>query len=301
MTGVLISWTLTRIGAMNRLLIAGYGDIARRLAALLSPDVEVRGLSRGRGHDLDLPETIADIAGWADSVLHLAPPPGAGAADTRTANLLTALDSQGILAGAAKLPQRIVYASTSGVYGDCGGARIDEDRPTAPLTARARRRVDAEQQLARWCSVRGVALVVLRVPGIYAADRLPVQRLRDLVPVLREEDDVYTNHIHAEDLARIALRALEPAAPPGTYNASDDSELKMGDWFDLLADRLGLPRPPRIARAEADGRIPAASLSFMSESRRLVNRRMKQQLGVSLRYPTVREGLNSPGRAPGAP
>jgi nucleoside-diphosphate-sugar epimerase len=160
-----------------------------------------------------------------------------------------------------------------------------------PQTDRARRRVDAEHQLALWCSEHGVALVILRVPGIYAADRLPLERLRAGTPVLREEDDVYTNHVHAEDLASIVVRALEDAAPGGTYNASDDSEIRMGDWFDLVAQRAGLPRPPRIARAEATGRISPELLSFMSESRRLANRRMKENLGVRLRFPTVFEGV----------
>jgi nucleoside-diphosphate-sugar epimerase len=198
----------------------------------------------------------------------------------RTANLLAALEKARIL------PSRVVYVSTSGVYGDCNGARIDESRPLAPQTARARRRVDAEQQLALWCSSRNVSLVLLRVPGIYAADRLPLERLRARTPVLRAEDDVYTNHIHADDLAAIARRALADDAPDGVYNASDDTRMKMGDWLDLVADTAGLRRPPRVARAAL-----TESNDFMSESRRLDNTRMKQVLGVRLRYPTVHEGL----------
>jgi len=224
-------------------------------------------------------------------VLHCAPPPATGTADTRTRNLLSALAKGGIL------PARVVYVSTSGVYGDCGGARVDESRAVHPQTERARRRVDAERQLALWCSERGVTLVILRAPGIYAAERLPLERLRLGTPVLREEDDVYTNHIHAEDLAGIVARALEDAAPGGIYNASDDSEIRMGDWFDLVAGRAGLPRPPRIARSEAQGRVAPELLSFMSESRRLANRRMKEGLGVRLRYRTVFEGVPRPGEA----
>ncbi len=189
------------------------------------------------------------------------------------------------------LPTRFVYISTSGVYGDCGGALVDEMRAVNPQSPRARRRVDAEAQLALWCNLRGVALVILRAPGIYAADRLPLERLRAGTPVLRDADDVYTNHIHADDLAAICVRALEDAAPGGIYNASDDSLLKMAAWFDLVADRAGLPRPPRIARADAAGRVPPELLSFMSESRRLDNTRLKRTLGVRLRYPTAKEGL----------
>ena len=218
-------------------------------------------------------------------MLHCAPPPQAGEYDTRTSNLLAALERRRIL------PIRFVYISTSGVYGDCGGALVDESRPVNPQSTRAKRRVHAEEQLAHWCTRHGVALIVLRAPGIYAADRLPLERLRAGTPVLLAQDDVHTNHIHAEDLAAVCARALDDDAPAGTYNASDDTHLTMGEWFDLVADRSGLPRPPRIPRSEAAQRIPPALLSFMRESRRLDNRRLKRVLGVRLRYPTVSEGL----------
>lgn len=269
---------------MHTLLLAGYGDIARRAALRLEARYALVPLARRYGTDLDRPETLASLPP-AHAVLHCAPPPSAGVTDPRTTHLLAALAKGRIL------PARLVYVSTSGVYGDCAGAYVDESRGVHPQTDRARRRVDAERQLAQWCSERGVALAILRAPGIYAADRLPLERLRAGTPVLRAEDDVYTNHIHAEDLAAIAVRALEDAASAGIYNASDDSEIRMGEWFDLLAARSGLPRPPRIARAEAAGRIAPALLSFMSESRRLVNRRIKEELGVRLRYPTVYDGV----------
>jgi nucleoside-diphosphate-sugar epimerase len=236
------------------------------------------------GYDLDRAESLAQLP-HADVLLHCAPPPGEGQVDLRTANLLSALEKRRIL------PARLVYVSTSGVYGDCAGARIDESWPLAPATDRARRRADAEQRLTRWTSARGIALVVLRAPGIYAAERLPLARVRAGMPVLRPQDDVYTNHIHADDLAMIACRALEDSAPPGAYNASDDTVMRMGDWLDLIADMHRLPRAPRISRTEAQTRLPANLLSFMSESRQLDNRRLKQLLGVRLRYPTVHHGL----------
>jgi nucleoside-diphosphate-sugar epimerase len=270
--------------SVKRLLIAGYGDIARRARPLLENRFEIRTLSRAQGMDLDRPESLGALAA-ADAVLHCAPPPPVGYSDTRTANLLIALERTRIL------PSRFVYVGTSGVYGDCSGALVDETRLPNPQSARARRRADAESRLALWCKSHSIALVVLRAPGIYAADRLPLERLRAGTPALRDADDVYSNHIHADDLAAICARALEEDAPAGTYNASDDSQMKMGDWFDLVADRAGLQRPPRIARAEAAGRLPAELLSFMSESRRLGNARLKQALGIRLRYPTVREGL----------
>jgi nucleoside-diphosphate-sugar epimerase len=146
--------------------------------------------------------------------------------------------------------------------------------------------VDAESQLAQWCTAHGAKLVILRAPGIYAADRLPLERLRAGGAVLRAQDDVYTNHIHADDLAAIARRALEEDAPEGVYNACDDTRLRMADWLDLVADRTGLPRPPRVARDAL-----AEVNDFMSESRRLDNTRMKRVLGIRLRYSTVHEGL----------
>ncbi len=269
---------------MKRLLIAGCGDVARRALPALGLRFEIRVLSRSEGADLDSPASLAAFEP-ADAVLHCVPPPSTGTADTRTANLLAALESRRIL------PTRFVYISTSGVYGDCGGALVDESRAANPQSARAKRRADAEERLALWCSSRGVALLVLRAPGIYAADRLPLERLRAGMPVLRDADDVYTNHIHAGDLASCCLRALEEDAPAGIYNASDDTRLKMGEWFDLVADHAGLPHPPRVARSEAAGSMPPELLSFMNESRRLDNRRLKQVLGVQLRFPTVRQGL----------
>jgi nucleoside-diphosphate-sugar epimerase len=263
---------------VKQLLVAGFGDIARRAAPELERAFRVERLARRFGRDLDRPETLA--LGGAHAVLHCAPPPASGDADPRTANLLAAL------AKASILPARIVYVSTSGVYGDCGGALVDESRPPAPRTPRAQRRADAERQLTAWCSARRAKLVILRAPGIYAADRLPLERLRAGRPALRAEDDVYTNHIHADDLASIACRALEDNAPEGIYNACDDTRMKMGEWLDLVADSAGLPRPPRVPRAAL-----AEANDFMNESRRLDNTRMKQVLGMKLRYPTVHEGL----------
>jgi nucleoside-diphosphate-sugar epimerase len=283
---------------MNRLLIVGCGDIALRALPQLARNYQVFGLVRGVAQadriaalgaipvtgDLDNPATLAALAGAADLVLHLAPPGESGERDQRSANLIAALST--------RPPERMVYISTSGVYGDCDGAWVDEDRPLAPQTVRALRRVDAERSLLAWGEQSGLAVTVLRVPGIYAAERLPLAHLRRGAPVLRAEDDVYPNHIHADDLAAVCLAALERGVAGRAYNASDDSEIKMGDYFDLVADRVRLPRAPRVARAAAEaGAIAEGLLSFMRESRRLVNTRMKAELGVHLRYPSVYEGV----------
>ncbi len=284
---------------MKNLLVVGAGDVAARALPVLAPGWRVTALVRAAAKgealaragaaavvaDLDEPASLAALAQEWDAVLHLAPPPDTGSTDPRTRNLVAALES------ARMLPRRFVYISTSGVYGDCGGDWVDEERPVNPTTPRAARRVDAEGTLLAWGERSGVAVSVLRVPGIYATDRLPLERLRRGTPVLRDEDDVYTNHIHADDLASICEVALRAAMPGRVYNVSDDSHLKMGEYFDLVADRNGLPRPPRVPRAEAQKLISPTLLSFMSESRRLVNRRMKEELGVVLAYPTVREGV----------
>jgi nucleoside-diphosphate-sugar epimerase len=287
---------------MNTLLIVGFGDIAKRALAPLAEHFSVAALVRPErmaeasafpaaqftAGDLDDPASLAPLARGFSHIVHLAPPATRGIADPRTAHLLAAL------AVGRSPPQRLVYISTSGVYGDCGGEWVDEQRPVNPLSDRARRRVDAERSILAFGSTHGVRTVILRVPGIYAGDRMPLARLRTGTPVLRAEDDVYTNHIHAVDLVQIVVTALTHADAEGVYNACDDSALKMGEWLDLLADRAGLPRPPRIARAEAAQRIPAPLFSFMSESRRLVNKRIKEQLAVRLRYPTVFDGIAIP-------
>ena len=286
------------------LLIVGCGDVGLRVLPLvqarwrvlaLTSSPERLALLRARGAvpllgNLDEPATLGRLGGLgrlADAVLHLAPPPGQGTTDPRTRALLAALARGGRV-------RRLVYASTSGVYGDCAGARFDESRAAHPTTDRARRRVDAEAQVRWFGRSTGATVSVLRIPGIYAIDRPgghPRDRLLRATPVLAADEDVYTNHIHADDLARACVAALTRGRPQRIYHASDDTELKMGDYFDLAARLCGLPPPPRVTRAEAASTLGAMQMSFMSESRRLDNRRLKRELGLRLRYPTVEQGL----------
>ena len=286
---------------MRRLFIIGCGDVALRLVSLVRGRYRIYALARStnrfatlRAHgitpvrgDLDRPDTLDAIAGLAHDVVHFAPPPPHGIHDSRTAHLVAAL------ARGTSLPQRLVYISTSGVYGDCAGALIAETQPVRPHTDRARRRADAERRLRVWGARTGVRVAILRVPGIYAADRLPLARLRSATPALRPEDDTFINHVHADDLARMVLAALHRSQPNRSYNAADDAPQRMGDYFDLVADRFGLTRPVRISRADAAARLPDNLLSFMSESRRLVNRRVKAELRLRLLYPTVEHGLRA--------
>jgi nucleoside-diphosphate-sugar epimerase len=278
------------------LLIVGCGDVGLRVLRLLRGRFRVLALSssparvpdlRAAGAvpllgDLDDATSLGRLAALADAVLHLAPPPGQGETDPRTRQLLRAL------ARSARL-QRLVYASTSGVYGDAGGARIDETRALNPATDRARRRVDAEARVRHHGRAFGVRASVLRVPGIYALDRPggdPRDRVKRGAPVLVPGDDVYTNHIHADDLARACVAALMRGAPQRIYHASDCSETLMGEHFDAVADAFGLPRPPRLTRAEAARVLSPVQMSFLAESRRLDNRRLREELRLRLLYPT---------------
>ncbi len=274
-----------------RLLILGCGDVGMRLLPLLrerfrvfavTSDPERRAELRSAGAvpvlaDLDQPATLKRLAGLATRVVHLAPPPSEGKHDKRTRNLCAILPE-----GA-----RMVYVSTTGVYGDCAGALIDETRPVAPHNARARRRVDAEGVLRQWARRTGSTVAILRVPGIYARDRLPLKRIEQGTPALLASDDVFTNHIHADDLAHAIACALYKGLPGRTYNAVDDTQMKMADYFDTVADAFGLPRPPRLAREQLAAVVSPMLLSFMSESRRLRNTRLKRELGLRLRYPLV--------------
>ncbi len=267
----------------SRLLIVGCGDVGERVLRQLAGRYRVLALSSQPARR----EPLRRLGALAERVLHLAPPPGQGEDDPRTAALLRALARGGVV-------QRLVYGSTTGVYGDAQGARFDETRAVAPATDRARRRVAAEQRLRWYGRAFGACVSVLRIPGIYASDRpggAPRERVARGTPVLCAEDDVHTNHIHADDLARACIAALHRGRPQRVVHASDDTTLKMGDYFDLVADLAGLPRPPRIDRAAAHAQLSPAGYSFMSESRRLDNKRLKAELRVALRYPTVREGL----------
>lgn len=285
------------------LLIVGCGDVGLRVLKLLQGRWRVITLSsspqrlatlRSLGAlpllgNLDQPLTLGRLGGLADAVLHLAPPPPQGDEDPRTRALLAALARGGRV-------QRLVYASTSGVYGDCSGARFDETRAVRPASGRARRRVDAESRVRCFGRSTGARVSVLRIPGIYASDREgghPRNRLMRGTPVLQAQDDVYTNHIHADDLARICVKALTHGLPGRTYHASDSTELKMGDYFDLAAKLCNLPTPPRISRDQAAAVFSPMQLSFMGESRRLDNQRLLRELRLQLRYPTVTEGLTA--------
>jgi nucleoside-diphosphate-sugar epimerase len=291
----------------ERVLIIGCGDVGQRAARVMRPgrrsavlaltssperlaSLRAQGITPLLGN-LDEPGSLRRLAGLATRVLHLAPPPSAENADWRQDPRTRALVR--VLAQRSP-PATLVYGSTSGVYGDQQGRWVSETTAMNPHTPRAQRRVDAEASVHWLGRALGVRTTALRIPGIYAPGRsggTPHERLLRGTPVLLEADDVYTNHIHADDLARACVLALWRARPQRNVNVVDDTEMKMGDYFDLAADLYGLPRPPRVARQGAGEQLPLVLLSFMSESRRLLNQRMKAELRLQLLYPTVVEGL----------
>ena len=287
----------------SSLLIIGCGDVGLRVVHALGGRLRVFALTSSPARcdalraagvrpvvgNLDDPVSLGRLAGLADAVMYLAPPPATGRTDPRLRALLAALSRR-------KRPARVVYASTTGVYGDCRGERVTETRPLNATTDRARRRVDAEAHLRAWGRATGARVSVLRIPGIYANDReggRPQERVMRGTPVLAAEDDGYTNHIHADDLARACIAALWRGRPQRVVQVCDDSDMKTGDYYDLVADLSGLPRPARVARAQAGEHFSPAQWSFLNESRRLSNARMKRELRLVLQCPTIREGFSA--------
>lgn len=284
------------------LLLVGCGDVAHRAVSWLTHRFRILALVRNPAAmplwrqsgctpilaDIDDAQSLVNLPSRIQRVLYLAPPPDHGTSDTRMTQFLQALAQR-----RGSLPARLVYVSTSGVYGDCGGRSVDERTPLAPITDRARRRVDAETQLRHWERTQRSAVIVLRAPGIYAQNRLPINRLRERLPVLVAEEDVWTNHIHADDLARACCLALFRGRAGQVFNVVDDGRMKMGDYFDAVAYACGLPRPPRRSLEHLSRQVSEAQLSFMSESRQLDNQMMKKVLRLRLAYPTVSATLQT--------
>ena len=286
---------------MESVLIVGCGHVGRRVAVLLhARGQRVTGLVRSPasaaqlralGIDalcLDLDDGASPIprSGKFGGLCYLAPPPSSGVQDTRMRGFLESLDK-------TSLPRRIVYISTSAVYGDCRGDWITEEQPLQPATDRGRRRLDAERQLQAWAARHGVEWVILRVPGIYGPGKLPLERLRKGLPVLREAEAPYTNRIHADDLAAICVAALDSDHHNTVYNVSDGHPSTMTDYFFRVADAAGLPRPPVVTREEAQQVLSEGMLSFLQDSRRMSNQKLLLDLGVTLRYPDLETGLRS--------
>lgn len=284
----------------ERILIAGCGDIGLRVARLaLADGCEVAGLVRSAATgnrlralgalavmgDLDDPaQPVTDLPSRGATVIYTVPPPGGGESDPRVRVFCGSIEP-------GEEPRTLVYLSTTGVYGDQGGAFVTESTPPRAETSRAKRRLDAEQLLLAWGAHRQVRIVILRVAGIYGPGRLPLNRIQEGCPVLRTEESPYTSRIHADDLARICLAAAEHGAHGEIFNICDNEVSTMTDYFNAVADAFNLPRPAQVDRNEAKLRMPPLLYSYFSESRRIDNQRMRERLQVTLQYPDLRSGL----------
>ena len=286
---------------IDKVVIIGCGDVGVRVARLVQGcGGQVAALARSDAAalrlqgfgidpvpgDLDEPASLASLPMAGKLVFYLAPPPGGGPWDTRMRNFCAALDRE-------QAPARVVYISTSGVYGDCGGAWVTEETPGNPQTSRARLRLDAETVLREWAGPRAVAVVILRVTGIYGPGRLPLARLQQGAPVLCEAESPPTNRIHADDLALVCVAAAEKGEDGEVFNVSDGQPGTMTQYFNAAADLLGLPRPPQVTMAEAHEVMTPLMLSYLTETRRMDNRRMLERLGITLRYPDLKSGLQN--------
>ncbi|MFZ1535800.1 MAG: SDR family oxidoreductase [Chromatiaceae bacterium] len=235
----------------------------------------------------DLSTDALDGLDWAgEELFHLAPPPSDGVEDRLTRHLVASFRDAGH-------PRRLVYMSTTGVYGDCGGDWVDETRPAAPVADRSVRRWDAEETLRAWSLESGADLVILRVAGIYGPGRLPLERIRQGLPLAREEDSPWSNRIHADDLVAACVAAMARGESGRVYNLCDGHPSTMTDYFLRVADAAGLPRPPLLTLSEAAAVLSAGMLSYLAESRRLSNRRLREELGLIPRYPDLAAGLPS--------
>jgi len=289
------------ISATTDVLITGCGDIGERVAGLeRSAGRRVTGLIRSEASarrlraagiqplmaDLDVSASLRDLPVKNALIYYFAPPPGKGVTDPRMETFVSILDS-------SELPKRVVLISTTGVYGDCRGEWVTEDRPANPQADRAKRRLAAETVLRRWSEKNSVPIVILRVPGIYGRGYLPEERLRARDPVLHEEESPFSNRIHADDLARACFIAGHHANPGTLYNVSDGHPTTMTDFFYRVADAFGIPHPPAITLEQARRRLGAEMPSYLAESKRIDNRRMREELGVELIYPDLAAGLPS--------
>ena len=286
-------------GGMGRVFIVGCGYVGKRIAALCRErgeavaalcrkiegcrELEALGIEPLPG-DLDYPETLTGMPTAGAVVFYCAPPPGGGITEPRVQSFCNAIPP-------GSEPSRVIYLSTTGVYGDCGGAVVTEETPVNPETTRARRRVHAEETLAAWGAERGVPVVILRVPGIYGPGRLPIPQLQMGQPVLRSEEAPYSNRIHVDDLAAICLAAAQWCGASGLFNVGDGQGGTMTDYFNAVADAAGLPRPRQVTMEEARQVMHPLMLSYFGESRRVDTGKLRRELGVTLRYPTLEEGL----------
>ena len=280
----------------NPIIIIGCGYIGQLLATqLLKKQIPVRGIVRSETslaacaeknipcEIKNLDKTLVDIDLAEQRVIYLAPPSRSGKTDPRMYHFLKAVENHP--------PEKIVLISTTGVYGDCDGAWIDETASLYPTADRAFRRVDAERQVQQYCNRHALPLVILRVAGIYGPGKIPLQRIKNCTPIVNQQDSPYTNRIHAHDLTSICEKALSNSEITGIYNVSDGHPGTMYDYFTGVASAMHMPAPPAISLKEAQHQLSEGMLSYMAESRRIDNKKLLRDFDLTLRYPTLKDGL----------
>ena len=283
----------------KKIWIVGCGDIGKRVARLYQGNNNVYGIVSSEesafeckqlsieSHVINLDSDLSleqYVFANAD-LFYFAPPSSEAAKDTRLKRFLIQLLKL------EQLPRRIVLISTTGVYGDSGGAWIDETTHIKPQTDRAVRRMSAEQILQRWTIQSACEFMILRVPGIYAEDRLPLARLKQGLPIVNADEAGFTNRIHADDLARACKAAMECETHNHVVNVTDGNPSTMTDYFNHVADFAKLPRPPQISLQQAEQELSAGMVSYLKESRRIRNDKMLDILGIELLYPNLDESL----------
>jgi nucleoside-diphosphate-sugar epimerase len=285
-------------------IILGCGFTGRVLARLLiDRGVRVRGTTRhaegadalariGAEHallDTARPGTLVGFAREMEIVFDMIPPlrtrsrSGGEAFADPTADLIRASEGAGI--------RRFVYLGSTAVYGSADADWVDEETPVRPDSPRARARHAAEESLRAAHRERGFPSVIVRAPGIYGPGRTLVDRIRRGAYRVVGDGRNYMNRIHVEDLAAGLLAAAERGREGATYVVSDDCPERARVVADFCAALVGAPPPPSMDPAEAARAMGGSTLAMLRGNKRLCNRRMKEELGVVLRYPSYREGI----------
>ena len=279
-------------------IILGCGQVGRQLCAQLSNTNNdfycvvktqssidwLKSLNyQAIAFDLDTKQDLpANIRLAGNDIYYFVPPSSSDLTDHRIDYFLSLCKT--------KLPRRIVYISTSGVYGDCGGEWVNENYPVSPTTDRAKRRAYAEQSLINFCLESGCEYNILRVGGIYGPERLPIERLKSITVICPEEAP-FSNRIHVSDLAAVCLAAMQSEIHGEIFNVADGHPTSMTDYFYQLADMANIPRPPCVPLALAGEKLSPGMLSFIKESRRLSIEKMNSLLNVTLNFPSLQAGL----------
>jgi nucleoside-diphosphate-sugar epimerase len=283
---------------MAGLLCLGMGFCAEALALRLKGQgweivgtvrsqarIEELGTRGFRAVTLDRIEETGILSATPLHVLISAPP------DERGDPALRACGER--LANAPSRPAWVGYLSTTGVYGDHGGGWVDEETPTAPQSDRARRRIEAEEAWLSWGRAVGAPVHVFRLAGIYGPGRNQLVSLREGTARRIDKPGQVFSRIHVDDIAEVLLASIRAPRAGRIYNVCDDEPAPPQEVVAYAATLLGMEPPPLEAYEQVRSKLSPMAASFYLESKRVSNRRIRDELGVRLAYPTYREGLSA--------